>query len=103
MRQIRLLVAPLLGLLLFSNETYRSYRSYSHSGSTCFWWGNIAAFDAMPLNKTVAFGGQKPVTDCEFQQQVIDRFGPRPSIRVLVISGFPAFVTSSAFATALGR
>jgi hypothetical protein len=102
MRQTRLLILPVLGVLFFLSETYSSYRQYSHTRSTCYWWGNFVALDSKPIDKAVAFEGQKPVTECGFQEQAFDRFGVRPSIRLLVITALPAFVGSLAFVHGLG-
>lgn len=102
MVQARLLVAPVLGLLMFANETCRSYSGYSQTRSTCFWWGNFAALDSKPLEKSAAFDGQKPVTECGFQEQGFDRFGLRPSVRLLAITVLPAFMVSLGLAHAVG-
>lgn len=103
MRQTRLLILPVLGMLLFLTESYRSYRQYSHSRSTCYWWGDFIALDSRPLDKTVAFEGQKPVTDCGFQEQVFDRFGPPTLIRLFAMTALPAFIVSLALAHEIGR
>jgi len=62
----------------------------------------MAALDSKPLDKAVAFEGQKPVTECGFQEQVVDRFGLRTSVRLLALTGFPAFIASLALAHGLG-
>lgn len=103
MRQTRLLVLPVLGMLFFVNESYSSYQQYTHSRSTCYWWGAFIALDSKPLVKTVAFEGQGPVTDCEFQEQVIDRFGTRMSLRLFAMTALPAFIASLALAHGIGR
>jgi hypothetical protein len=103
MRQIRLLILPLLGVALFANETYRSYQGYSRSRSTCFWWGNVAALDSKPLDKTVAFEDEKAVTECGFQVQAFDRFGPRLSVFLLAMTALPAFIASLGLAHGMGK
>jgi hypothetical protein len=65
----------------------------------------MAALDSKPLDKAVAFEGQKPVTECGFQEQVFDGygFGLRPPVRLLAVTAFPAFIASLAFVNVLGR
>jgi hypothetical protein len=102
MGHTRLLVAPVLGLLLFANVTYRSCHEYSQTRSTCYWWGNFVALDSKPRIKSVAFEGQKPVTECGFQEQAFDRFGLRFDVRLLAMTAFPAFLASMALADGFG-
>jgi hypothetical protein len=59
--------------------------------------------DSKPLDKAVAFEGQKPVTQCGFEEQAFDRFGLRPSVRLLAVTAFPAFIASLACVNILGR
>jgi hypothetical protein len=99
------IVLPVLGLILFSTVSYRSYET-QRAPSRYFYWSSMR-LDSDPLNK-----GSQSVTPCdgakvncvEWDLSVADRWGhPELQVRILSLSAAPAFLVGAFAVDALGR
>lgn len=105
--QLRLtIVLPVVALFIFAIQSYVSWRQqarlFRRKEAACFWWSNLP-LDSKPLQKSNAFAGLKDVTQCGFEMQAFDRFGPSWATRLFVFSGLPAFLGAFSLAHGLGK
>ena len=102
----RLLILPIVGVLLFTGESWRLFKSYRALGqraSSCFWWGDVP-LDSKPLQRYGGFGGTNQVTECEFESaQFIDRSGPPMFTRLFELTAAPAFIPAIGLAHLFGK
>lgn len=105
MRKHWRIVLPVLGLILFSTVSYRSYEK-QRAPSRYFYW-SLIRLDSDPLNK-----GSQGATPCDgakvnrvnWDLSAADRWDhPELEERILVLSALPAFLVGAFAVYVLGR
>jgi hypothetical protein len=94
----RLLILPIMGVLLFADESWRSYKIQSKISDTCFCWGG-AGLDTRPLDKRYEMFGVRSLTACraltEMNAYTDAGCGQaRLTTRLLLVTALPALVVS---------
>lgn len=108
MRMLWRLILPICGLLLFSGESYQSFRSARESHREhwrFFYWSSIR-LDSAPLSsqpESVTRPCSNGAENCiEFDPEII-WVTPGPLTKLLEVSALPAFVVGAVVVVGLGR
>jgi hypothetical protein len=104
--RLKLFILPIIGLALFSGESYRSFhgqwRALKYEGA-CFCWAGLS-LDTKPLNKS----GPRNLTSCGYLNELnaYTDLGCAQSplhTRLLEITALPAFIGSLGIVIGLAR
>jgi hypothetical protein len=100
-------VLPVVGLLLFTSETYQSVRMNRqgrHSPSRYFWWSSVR-LDPNPRDKdpqvvATCKEGQENCVTWDLRSRIVD---PGLLTELLILSGLPAFLIGAVILSGFGH